>query len=76
MLDPKYIRANLDLVKDWARKKRVKIEIIDNWLKLDDQRKKLQQEFDEKRAEQNKASAEIGKAADSERGAMIAKVWD
>ncbi len=75
MLDPKYIRANLELIKDWARKKRVKVD-IDAWVKLDDERKSLQQAFDEKRAEQNKASAEIGKADASEREAMIAKVWD
>jgi len=75
MLDPKFIRENLTLIKEWARKKRVKID-IDRWVKLDDTRKKLQQEFDEKRAEQNKASAEIGKASPDERKMMIEKVWE
>jgi len=41
---------------------------------LDDKRKKLSQEFSEIKAEQNKASAEIGKASAEERPAMIAKV--
>ena len=75
MLDPKFIRENLELVKEGARKKNVKID-IDAWLVLDDKRKKLSQEFSEAKAQQNKASAEIGKASPEDRAAMIAKVWN
>ena len=73
MLDPKFIRENLELVKEGARKKNVQVD-IDAWLALDDKRKKLNQEFSEIKAEQNKASAEIGKASPEDRAAMIAKV--
>ena len=73
MLDPKFIRENLQLVKEGARKKNVQVD-IDAWLALDDKRKKLQSEFSDAKAEQNKASAEIGKASPDDRAAMIAKV--
>jgi len=61
MLDPKFIRENLKEVKEAIRKKRAKV-YIDQWLKLDDERKVLQQQLEAKKAEQNKASAEIAQA--------------
>jgi len=73
MLDPKFIRENLELVREGAKKKNVNVD-IDAWIALDDKRKKLHQEFSEIKAEQNKASAEIGKASPDQRAAMIAKV--
>ncbi len=73
MLDPKFIRENLELVKEGARKKRVEVD-IDNWVLLDDERKKIQQELDDKRAEQNKISKEIGQASAEEREKLITGV--
>jgi seryl-tRNA synthetase len=75
MLDPKFIRENLELVKEGARKKRVEVD-IDHWVELDDQRKKIQTELDQKRAEQNQASKEIGQASPEEREKLIAGVAD
>ena len=52
MLDPKFIRDNLELIKEGARKKHVKVD-IDLFVKKDDERKETQNNLDEKRAEQN-----------------------
>jgi seryl-tRNA synthetase len=64
MLDIKFIREHLDLVKDAARKKHIEID-LDKLVKLDDKRKKLQHEFDELRAKQNEVSAKIAQISDS-----------
>ncbi len=70
MLDPKFIRENLEEVKEAVRKKRVEVD-VDRWLELDEQRKKLQQELEEKKAEQNKASAQIAQASDEKKKKLI-----
>ena len=70
MLDIKFIRENIDLVKDGARKKRVKVD-IDRLLELDNQKKELQQEFEKKRAEQNRVSKEIPQLSDDTREEKI-----
>jgi len=75
MLDSKYIRENLELVKEGVRKKRVKVD-IDKWIELDDQRKRLQGEFDEKKSKQNKISKEIGKANPEEREKILKGVTE
>jgi seryl-tRNA synthetase len=66
MLDIHFIRENADLVKEGARKKRVEID-IDRLLELDEERKLLRQQMDEKKAEQNRASQQITRAQGSER---------
>ena len=70
MLDINYIRENAQAVKDGAAKKLVKVD-IDELLKLDEKRRELQAEVDEKRAEANKAAKEIGVASDNDREALI-----
>lgn len=73
MLDIKFIRENKDIVAAGAKKKHVEID-LDRLLALDDQRKELQKSFDDKRAEQNKASEEIAKLQPEERKPWIAKM--
>jgi seryl-tRNA synthetase len=58
MLDIKFIRENLDLVKDSLKARGLKLE-LDNLLKLDDSRRKALNEVEELRAEKNKANDEI-----------------
>jgi seryl-tRNA synthetase len=70
MLDIHFIRENADLVKEGARKKRVDVD-IDRLLSIDEERKRLRQELDEKRAEQNRASAHISLAKEPERTKLI-----
>lgn len=70
MLDIHFIRENADLVKAGAAKKRLSVD-IDRLLQVDDDRKKLRQELDEKRAEQNRASKNIALAKGPERDKLI-----
>jgi seryl-tRNA synthetase len=70
MLDIHFIRENADLVKDAAKKKNVEVD-VDGLLKLDDERKRLRQEIDTKRFEQNRRSGEIQRATGSERQKLI-----
>lgn len=58
MLDIKFIRENKDIVAMGAKKKHIDID-IDRLLAVDDKRKELQQQVDEKRTEQNAASNAI-----------------
>jgi seryl-tRNA synthetase len=66
MLDIHFIRENADLIKAGAEKKRIDID-IDRLLEVDEDRKLLRQEMDEKRAEQNRASNLIALAMGEER---------
>ncbi|PIT92202.1 MAG: serine--tRNA ligase [Candidatus Harrisonbacteria bacterium CG10_big_fil_rev_8_21_14_0_10_42_17] len=75
MLDPKFIRDNLELIKEGARKKHVKVD-IDRFVELDDKRKSLQSELDTKRAEQNIATKNISLAVDHQREKMIPDISD
>lgn len=75
MLDPKFIRDNLGLIKEAARKKRAKVD-IDLFITLDDKRRALQSELDNKRAEQNTATKNISLAQGDQRDKMIAEVSD
>jgi seryl-tRNA synthetase len=74
MIDLKDLRDNPDKYRRGAQLKNVTVD-IDAILKLDESRLKHQQEFERLRAEQNQASAAIGKIKDAaERSAAIAKV--
>lgn len=73
MLDIKFIRENKDIVAMGAKKKHVDID-LDRLLELDDKRRELQKAVEEKRTEQNKASAEIAKLQPEERKEYIAKM--
>lgn len=70
MLDIHFIRENADLVKEGARKKNVAID-IDRLLVVDDERKALLQQIEEKRAEQNRASKTIALAKGEEKEKLL-----
>lgn len=55
MLDIKFIRENLDLVKLAAQKKKSSVD-LDRLVKVDDSRREIMQRMEEKRAEQNRVS--------------------
>lgn len=73
MLDINFIRENVDIVKEGARKKGVDVD-VDKLLELTEARKKLRQEIDEKRAEQNSMNDTIAKADGTEREKLIEKM--
>ena len=70
MLDIHFIRENADIVKAGALKKHIDAD-IDRLLAVDDERKRLRQELDAKRAEQNRRSNEIQLAKGLERNKVI-----
>ena len=63
MLDVKFIRENPDLVKQAVRKKRLEFG-VDEFLVLDENRRKLMAEVEELRAKQNRASDRVSAIAD------------
>lgn len=72
MLDIKFIRENLELVKAGAKKKQIDVD-FDVLITLDDRRKELLASVESKKAEQNKTSDEVAAASDqSVRGKLIA----
>jgi seryl-tRNA synthetase len=70
MLDIKFIRENADLVKAGAAKKHVEVD-LDRLLAVDDERRSLRQQLDERKAEQNRMSDRIRLAKDDEREQLI-----
>lgn len=74
MLDIKFIRENLDIVKEGAKKKRIKVD-LDALIELDERRRVLQTSVEGKKAEQNRCSQEIVNAKDDiARGQLIAEM--
>lgn len=59
MIDIKYIRANTDEVREAIKNKNEKAD-LDALLRIDEERRQLQFEYDNLRAEQNKVSKLIG----------------
>jgi len=70
MLDIRFIRENADIIKAGAAKKRIEVD-IDRLITVDDERKRLQQEIEAKRAEQNRRSNEIQRAGGDERAKLL-----
>jgi len=64
MLDIKFIRDNVEIVKLAAQKKKIKVD-IDRLLVVDDERRSVMTSLEAKKAEQNRVSADIATTADS-----------
>lgn len=74
MLDIKFIRENLDIVKEGAKKKHIKVD-FDALIELDVRRRTLMTSVEGKKAEQNRYSTEIVNAEDDiARGQLIAEM--
>src|SRR3989344_854979 len=70
MLDIHFIRENAEVVKAGAAKKHI-VADIDRLLVVDDERRRLKQEIETKRAEQNRRSSEIQRAQGVEREKLL-----
>ncbi|MES2225189.1 MAG: serine--tRNA ligase [Patescibacteria group bacterium] len=70
MLDIHFIRENADLVKAGAAKKKANVD-IDRLLAVDEERKSLRQQMDERKAEQNRMSTRIQLASGEEKEKLI-----
>lgn len=73
MLDLKYIRENLDLVRKAAKIKRIKVD-LDKLIELDDERRELLKKVESIRAEKNAASSQIPKLKGDEKQALLDKM--
>ncbi|MDZ4205606.1 MAG: serine--tRNA ligase [Patescibacteria group bacterium] len=73
MLDIKFIRENKGLIRQAAQKKHIEFD-VDNLIEVDDRRKTLLGQVEEKRADQNVANNEIVKASSEERDAILKKM--
>jgi len=73
MLDIKFVRQNIELVREGARKKKFNVD-LDRLMELDARRRELIFEGDELKALMNKSSKEIGAAPPAERPALAAKL--
>ncbi len=73
MLDIRFIRENIDLVRDAARKKRLSVN-LDALIALDDRRRTLLGSVEEKRAIQNAAAEKITSADVASREPLIAEM--
>lgn len=60
MLELKFIRENLDLVKDSLKKRNLNLN-LDNLIETDDKRRKAQLELEDLRAQKNRANDEISR---------------
>ena len=72
MLDLRFIRANPDLVKEGARRKRASVD-IDELLVADREALALRQQVERLRAQQGEVSRSVPKASGDERAALIAE---
>jgi len=70
MLDINFIRENKNLIAEAARKKHVTFD-INELLKIDDERRSLLQEVENKRAEQNRVTEQVAQASGEDRDRMI-----
>ena len=70
MLDIHFIRENAEIIKAGALKKHIEVD-IDRLVAVDDERKRIRQELDAKRAEQNRRNNEIRVLKDKEREKVI-----
>ncbi|MFQ5540832.1 MAG: serine--tRNA ligase [Candidatus Paceibacteria bacterium] len=73
MLDIRFIRDNLDVVKAGAKKKRIDID-LDRLLEVDDTRRALLAEVEEMRARQNEASKTIASAGGAEKETLLGEM--
>jgi len=70
MLDIKFIRENLDIVKHAAQKKNIAID-LDRLIVVDDVRRETMQAMEAKKAEQNKLGEQVPSAGEFERSGLI-----
>ncbi|MFQ5951845.1 MAG: serine--tRNA ligase [Candidatus Omnitrophota bacterium] len=73
MLDPKFVRENPKVVKKSLKDRGGDAGLVDEFLKLDEARRKLIQEVEDLKRQKNEASKEIGQLIQKKRDASKAK---
>ncbi|MBT6068779.1 serine--tRNA ligase [Candidatus Peregrinibacteria bacterium] len=74
MLDIKFIRGNVDLIKQTCQQKHCTGVGIDKLLEIDDERRKLIKESEDIKAEKNKASEKIAQMQGDDKQVAIAEM--
>lgn len=75
MLDIKFIRENIDLLKEIARHKNIDVDLA-KLIKADDQRRKTMQKIDELRAQKNEFSKKIPSLQPTEKSQALRQMKD
>jgi seryl-tRNA synthetase len=70
MLDIRFIRENTEIIKAGATKKHIEAD-IDRLIAVDDERRRLSQEIETKRAEQNRRSGEVQRSQGAEKESLL-----
>jgi seryl-tRNA synthetase len=70
MLDIHFIRENAEIIKAGAKKKHIEVD-IDRLIMVDDERKSLRFDLDNKRAEQTRESGNIQYSKDEEKAKLV-----
>lgn len=73
MLDIRFIKENKDLVAEGAKKKHIDID-LDRLLEVDNDRRRIQESLDKKRARQNEVSAAIVNLSGAEKEALLSEM--
>ncbi|MFT8358223.1 MULTISPECIES: serine--tRNA ligase [Bifidobacterium] len=73
MLDIQFIRDHADIVKDSQRKRGESVELVDEVLKSDSERREALRSFETSRAEQKEMGRKVASAAPEERAQLIAQ---
>ena len=74
MLDAKWVRDNPDTVKAAGRRKRMQVDdVVDEFLRVDQELRAILPKVEGLRAEQKKAGADVAKAAAEAREALVAR---
>ncbi|MFT8705062.1 serine--tRNA ligase [Bifidobacterium aquikefiricola] len=73
MLDIQFIRDHADIVKDSQRKRGESVELVDEVLKSDSERREALRSFESSRAEQKEMGRKVASAAPDEKAQLIAQ---
>lgn len=72
MLDIQFIREHPDVVKESQRKRGESVELVDEVLKADDQRRSALQAYETSRAEQKSLGRQVASASGDSKAELIA----
>ncbi|MEE1296866.1 MAG: serine--tRNA ligase [Bifidobacterium sp.] len=73
MLDIQFIREHPDVVKDSQRKRGESVELVDEVLRSDEERRSSLKKYEEARARQKEIGKQVAKAPADEKAALIAQ---
>lgn len=73
MLDIQFIREHPEVVKESQRKRGESVELVDEVLRADEERRSSLKQFEEARARQKEIGKQVAKAAPDEKAKLIAQ---